>query len=285
MLIILTNYRMAFSLQIREGSGVPYVFRSYRRTSQSPGSLETNSDTQDYFTVDEVAKAITSPPIFFKPFELKKAGYIDGSLSIRNPAMEVFREITTLQRRGKFAVDMLLSLGTPDHRSSWTDVLWKLGLSSIDHRILKAVSTSPGRVHDEMLKLNQSSKLFQYRRFEVPDIFKDGRKRKHVLKQIEDATEKYLADEKVTKELKTLANSLVQKRRARAVTSPWEGFALGTRYVCHLKPCPKERVEFRDRDEFLDHLQADHDYPSPDLSKLGEIEDELDQGRVDNCNE
>jgi hypothetical protein len=273
---------------MRNGTGSPYLFRSYDHQGTSVSPFERNPGDADDFTIAEVAKAISAPPVF-KPIELKEGRYLDGSRSLRNPTWEVFNEIATLPSRGKVAVDLLLSLGTGDKRVIVTDIIWKLGLWSADKALLKSSKSSKpsDSVHERMLKLEKDEQ-FLYRRLTVPKIpggyfFEEsGRKRRNLLKEIEKVTEEYLRNKDVQEILCECANILVQRRRARAETSRWEAFAMGTRYRCMetKTKCFKKETRFLDREELLDHLVKDHNLPPPDPISFQRIEDLLDRGRV-----
>jgi len=241
---------------MRNGTGSPYLFRSYDHQGTSVSPFERNPGDADDFTIAEVAKAISAPPVF-KPIELKEGRYLDGR--------------------------------TGDKRVIVTDIIWKLGLWSADKALLKSSKSSKpsDSVHERMLQLEKDEQ-FLYRRLTVPKIpggyfFEEsGRKRRNLLKEIEKVTEEYLRNKDVQEILCECANILVQRRRARAETSRWEAFAMGTRYRCMetKTKCFKKETRFLDREELLDHLVKDHNLPPPDPISFQRIEDLLDQGRV-----
>jgi len=69
----------------------------------------------------------------------------------RNPSYQVWREITSLQRKGKRCVDFVLSLGTDEHHRAVTDLYLGSALLLTDHKI-KAKATSSKWVHRKMEK-------------------------------------------------------------------------------------------------------------------------------------
>ncbi|KAK4219955.1 patatin-like phospholipase-domain-containing protein [Rhypophila decipiens] len=320
---------------------VPYAFCSYKEedTDEDEGEAQmdqptntraqsrtrtnttTGSDTS-VVSIPEVAKAITTPSSsLFKPFRLGSGKFVDGSKQIRDPTLEVIKEISSLlvqsdddddtddedelsptaipaqvgdqvkgpQKKQNPPIDILLSLGTDEHRAWFYE---KLRRPASENNI------SPTTSWREEIRQQEGLSYRKYHRFEVPDI-KLGLRKKYFLSQIEEATEEYLSDMEVKKSIWRYAEFLVDRRRARAQTSRWETFALGVKYFCHhatlsngdddngrgVAGCNSLRATtgFETRGDFYEHLEKRHN-----LSKLVggnevDIGAELGKGRRFGC--
>ena len=160
----------------------------------------------------------------------------------------------------ELAIDLLLSLGTDEHTAWFYERLRK-------HETRPDVSGQKGRT------------LKDYHRFEVPDI-KLGLRKKYVLQEIEETTEKWL--ESQVDKIREYAEMLVQHRRARAATTRWDQFALGVKYYCYHPACQARNLCLESRGKFYDHIEAKHGFRK-DSSGNVDIEAQLDQGRRFGC--
>jgi len=251
----------------------PHAFCTY---------AEEESDPEQLISIPEVAKAITTPSRYsFKPFKLGSGQFVDGSKQIRDPTLEVLKEITSLLDESEPPIDLLLSLGTDEHHAWFYEKLRSLTLqqnsaASSAAKEKWAIGEEEGRSYNH------------YHRLEVPGIRLGWRKR-FFLRQIEEATEEWLARPEQKREITRYAQMLVERRRARAATARWETFALGVRYVCFHEKCvkkgdqPGENRVFTGRGDFFDHLDRRHSLMRMAAKGVVEVEGELDKGRRFGC--
>ena len=240
----------------------PYAFATYKEEHQSDKLV----------SIPEVAKAITTPwSPAFKPFKLGSGQFVDGSKQIRDPTLEVLKELTALlSEPGEPPIDMLLSLGTDEHHAWFYEKLRKPSASP---------TPSPSQV--DITK--EEGKSYQhYHRFEVTNI-KLGLRKKYFLREIEEATEKWLAADEQKELIRLYAEMLVERRRARANTPRWETFALGVRYYCFHEGCKSAHKAFDSRGDFHEHLDRRHRLSKEAAKNTLDIERELDKGRRFGC--
>jgi hypothetical protein len=240
----------------------PHAFCSYE---ENDASLEQGSD--NLISIPEVAKAITAPwQSPFKPFKLGSGHFVDGSGQIRDPTIEVLKEITVLLENGSGgdgepAIDLLLSLGTDEHH------VWF-------YEKLRGEKHGKPAAENEMSQ--QDCHVKEYHRFQVPDI-RLGLRRKCFLAEIEQATESWLQSQKA--QITKVAEVLVRRRLERSRTTRWETFALETRYRCFHKECRESVQVYEDRGTFFDHLDKSHKLSRMAARKEADIEEELDKGQ------
>ncbi|KAK4229386.1 patatin-like phospholipase-domain-containing protein [Podospora fimiseda] len=245
----------------------PYAFCTYKEEDANPSLV----------SIPEVAKAITTPSSYsFKPFKLGSGQFVDGSKEIRDPTLEVLKEISALlDNTQQPSVDLLLSLGTDEHHTWFYE------------KIIFRSSTRPHRssfAASQQSVLSEEGKSYnQYHRFEVPGI-KLGLKRRYYLREIEEATKKWLEDDQQKVSIRRYAELLVDRRRERAETVRWETFALGVRYICQYEGCKDKDNKGRGwggRGDFYDHLERRHDLMKrAERGKVRDVEEELDAGRT-----
>jgi len=225
------------------------------------------------FPIWQVARATSAGPLYFSPLERDGNKYVDGSISIVNPSWEAFNEVKTRRREDK-RVALLLSIGVDNKPPSKIKVLrfapWN------------ANCPSASTVHGLMQRLVDEDRSFQYRRLSVeqktsllPAI------KKNSMKTVRRSVHEYLSSPAVSESLRDCAKTLVDIRRARAETTQWEGFATGSRYRCTAQnACSKEKIQYLDRADLLDHLMREHNIPPPDIAHRREVEDLIDGGRI-----
>ncbi|KAH8894702.1 FabD/lysophospholipase-like protein [Thozetella sp. PMI_491] len=244
---------LAWCTEVETHERRPYAFCSY----------EERDANERLASISEVSKAITTPSSSFKPFKLGSGQFVDGSKQIRDPTLETIKEITALlDVSGEPAIELLLSLGTDEYITWFHKRLWT-------HNTRPDVSSEKGR------------SLRDYHRFEVPDI-KLGQRKKYFLREIEEATEKWLKGQ--SEQVKQQAKMLVQHRRFRAETTRWEMFGLGVRYYCFYEDCKAKDRTFDSRGKFYDHLERRHQLRKEAASDIN-VEDQLDKGRRFGCAE
>jgi hypothetical protein len=145
----------------------PYAFCTYKE--------EDNNNPDQLISIPEVAKAITTPSSnSFKPFKLGTGQFVDGSKQIRDPTLEVLKEITALLDEDDAApapIDLLLSLGTDEHHAWFYEKL----------RAFIPTSSSPAAAKDDdrhAIGAQEGRSYQHYHRFEVP-VIKLSRKKKY----------------------------------------------------------------------------------------------------------
>lgn len=278
---ILPSSRLAWCTEIETRK--PYAFCSYEDYESADRAI----------SIPEVAKAITTPSsASFKPFKLGSAHFVDGSKQIRDPTLEVLKEISGLLESDDPAIGLVLSLGTDEHHSWIYEILRKASQSQSSRAAAASASSSfssssssSSAAMDPEVSKEKGRSYEDYHRFEVPDI-RLGFRRKFFLREIEDFTEKWLAEGNNLTNVRRYAEFLVESRRTRAGTHSWETFALGARYRCFHDKCPQKDVVFDSRGKFFKHLDRKHGLSDreEDGGKAGKdrkayIEAELDKGR------
>ncbi|KAK0708224.1 patatin-like phospholipase-domain-containing protein [Lasiosphaeris hirsuta] len=250
----------------------PYAFCTYKEEDElpSPSSASAGSSSRKLVSIPEVAKAITTPSSSsFKPFKLGSGQFVDGSKLIRDPTLEVLKEITALlSGPGEPPIDLVLSLGTDEHQAWFYEKL----------RRPKPEAASSRPSSREELDREEGKSYMHYHRFEMKDI-RLGFRSKYFLKEIEEATEKWLATDTQQKHIHQYAEMLVERRRARASTARWETFALGVRYYCFHDECKSVDRVFGSRGDFYEHLDRKHRLMREAAKNMLDTEKELDKGR------
>jgi hypothetical protein len=243
----------------------PYAFCTY---------AEEESDSGHLISIPEVAKAITTPSRYsFKPFKLGAGQFVDGSKQIRDPTLEVLKEITSLLDETDPSIDLLLSLGTDEHHAWFYEKLRSFTTP-------QPASTTPAQAK-EAINSEKDHSYNHYHRFEVPGI-KLGWRKKFFITEIEEVTEKWLSSPAQKANIAEYARMLVERRRARAATAQWETFALGVRYFCFHEGCAMKESQqvYTGRGSFFDHLDRRHELGRRAARCLvGDVEEELDKGR------
>jgi hypothetical protein len=249
----------------------PYAFCTY---------AEEESDPEQLISIPEVAKAITTPSRYsFKPFKLGSGQFVDGSKQIRDPTLEVLKEITSLLDETEPPIDLILSLGTDEHHAWFYEKLRSFTSqypTATPDKDKWAIGEEEGRSYNH------------YHRFEVPGI-RLGWRKKFFLREIEEASEKWVSSPEQQARITQYARMLVERRRARAATARWETFALGVRYACFHEGCVMKRQAeeenrmFTGRGDFFDHLDRRHDLMKMAAKGTVDVEGELDKGRRFGC--
>ncbi|KAK4105202.1 hypothetical protein N658DRAFT_491647 [Parathielavia hyrcaniae] len=270
----------------------PYAFCTYAEDDEDPDQL---------ISIPEVAKAITTPSRYsFKPFKLGSGQFVDGSKQIRDPTLEVLKEISSLLDESEPAIDLLLSLGTDEHqawfyerlRSFTTPTTTTTSPEQQSATEKEADNNNNMKNKKEAITAEQGRSYNHYHRFEVPSI-KLGWRKKFFLSEIEEATSTWLAQPEQKARIAQYATMLVERRRARAATARWETFALGVRYACFHEACNNStggaageegmRKVFSGRGDFFDHLDRRHELGRLAARGLVDVEAELDRGRRFGC--
>ncbi|KAL8950721.1 MAG: hypothetical protein Q9222_003257 [Ikaeria aurantiellina] len=265
---------------LSEKVSAPYVFRSYvhspRRTLQ-PLLYPRNPGDESEFEIWEVAKATSAAPSYFKSTQLYKYRYSDAAVNINNPSLEVYQEVSLLNKFHE-SIELLLSLGTGNAPGN---------TSKSKHALQRELNDISDVVHHKIIDASKQE-AFIYHRFDVQGGLQDVRLDEWkplssgdiTLARIERATYRYLDAKDIREEIRQCAATLVNARLQRAQTMRWESYATGARYKCPIPGCPNQSSRFQNRNDLMDHLQIVHGKPPPDLINFREIESLLDQGRT-----
>ncbi len=261
----------------------PFLFRSYdqlRPLNPSIEGLERSPSRSDTFAIWQVARATSAAPSYFKPVRLNNNQYYDAAVDLNNPSWEVVKEVSLLTGGSFDAIDVLLSVGGGNARVDKPKS--KFGGGSLE----KDLADISDVVHNKVR--SESENLFKYYRLDVEDGLQDVRLNewkpkssgKTTLQRIREATARYLQKKEVNSQCQECAWDLVRRRTQRARTMRWECFATGTRYKCPKDDCPYPALRFPKRNDLMDHLRMQHNYPPPDAAHYQEIETLLDKGRT-----
>lgn len=243
----------------------------------------------------QAARATSAAPGYFEKIRIENVDYTDGGLGCNNPAKVAFTDIR--QVHGMRPPKLVLSIGTgakspcgaapmtkmqkfkQNVKRPWTHQLdlMKAFRSSIE------LATNSERTHRELAALiddirrNPLTATLHYFRFNVPGIVdmdldewlprSNGSETKARLRS---ATEDYLQDARVWKELVECAIRLVEYRRERSATERWEQFATDTLYNCPSKcnlrrmppECPLSGLCLKSRAELRRHAFEMHGFVS-----------------------
>jgi predicted acylesterase/phospholipase RssA len=274
--------------------------RSTRRTTRSSTGRSRDTPAGDYstarrnrnvnygnaqaFQIWEVARAATAAPFYFEPLRIDTPGlsgdhllFTDGGFNYtNNPTIEGTREIEDLY--GSNSIGIVVSVGTArkDVPTNGGGIIGKMkGIAN--------TAANPEPVHSDMLEKSRKEKFHYCRlndldRLNVDlDEWKPRRKLftnqsgQKTLADIKAAFADWAMEVKTVQMLKTCAEELVVRRRARTEdAAKWERYAIGAQFRCQFKGC--EREDFVSRSEFESHLRMDHHMPQAEL-----------QGEADSC--
>jgi hypothetical protein len=278
---------------MKNGSGTPYIFRSYNLPNKGIDPLSRNPGEGSNFSVCDVAHATSAAPYHFKPPKRRNSKsategvdevFTDGSFWVNNPSWEVLNEVLTMNDRSEEAIGLFCSLGTGETVNHKQEPFWK-SLWSPEKSLLKALGSQSDEIHQQFVR---NSGVPEYRRFSVKaglenialDEWKPKRDGSKTLNEIRDATREYLQQEKVMIKLQECARTLVDRRRLRAKTGRWEEFALDIGYKCNRRDCSRGGELLQKRTELMRHLRKEHNMLPPDMNNFEEIQHFLDLSRV-----
>lgn len=229
---------------------------------------DINYGNAQAFQIWEVARAATAAPFYFEPLKIKTPGstahllFTDGGFSYtNNPTREGTQEIEDVY--GSNSIGVVVSVGTArrDKPSQGK------GIRRVVEGIVN-MAADPEKIHNEME--TKSEGHFEYYRLNDRDALNiklDEWEPKEKLwtkgsgsrtmGNIEAAFNRWAGQIETVRMLGDCAHELVTRRRARATDqAKWERYAIGAQFRCDIKEC--EREDFINRQEFKNHLQADH---------------------------
>ena len=268
----------------------PYRFRTYGtpppQQAASKGAKATHNSRgygpPSRLPLWQVARATSAAPKYFAPIEIqgyKKVHlFKDGGFGCSNPTREIYNDV--VHKHGERGIGPFVSIGTGEtvlrhkrQRNHIRDTILNI-------RIATKLPARTIKVHEEMESLSRRDNFeFPYFRFdggeELGDIALDewkSHKRDRLgklmgskspqqgqktLERISGTIDRYLADERVKRELGELAKSLVETRRLKVRdASGWDRYASFSCYRCRFQKCENPRL--KTADDFRDHLERRH---------------------------
>ena len=182
--------------------------------------------------------------------------YPNAKYFYSNPSRTVLTEVSSCCKHkllGDGGID-LLSIGAGIHEP----------VKARDDELQFRMSKQAQLVHNELAGKPRKFHLNNYCRMDPVDPNLDNigvnefRSNRWILRQMEEATKRYLQNEKTAQQLHDFATALVDKRRLRAETLQWERWALGIIYRCPLVKCTGWNERFEDRGGLWAHLCGTH---------------------------
>lgn len=264
----------------------PCLFRSYEPLSSNDTPL----------SLAQVVQATVTVSSYFDPVRIGGSRFVDATTTLNNPSLAVLTEVKTLHidiEQHIQPIHLFLSLGCGSKQNEAT--IMPCGYKAWDIRqaddgLDKHIDAISDLVHQRMVDEGQYAD-FEYFRFDVRrrrgDVTSQPQKTKrnnhYTLEKLRKITEAYLREVPVYEELESLARTLVERRRQRAQTQRWEGYAFGTRYRCTVHPCSHESSNgrpFPSENALLDHFERDHDMAPISPKNEIFIRGLLDKGRT-----
>lgn len=258
----------------------PYIFRSYDHWGANPRLInERNPGVAHGIPIWEAARATTAAPFYFDPIKISNRKFGDGGFGTNNPAEEMFNEVSGMNGSDAKSIALLLSIGTgkiPISRFEKGLLRKYLGYINAARRL-----ASDSEAPHQRLEGHKQIWDLPYFRFNVPEglgldkikldeWITPGRFRKcqeSTLGKIARVTEKYCEQEEVRKQLKKVAEILVNHRKEREKSDLWGMVSRGVQYRCTYKKCHRSQ-ELRPRREDLEiHLRVEHKVKDNDLQK------------------
>lgn len=294
---MMTCRTIALCLQKENGLSMPYMFRSYEPRHRTPGLMDRNLTNPTATTVVKTIRAISASR-YWQPDLKFERSFMDGSILVNNPSLEIQNEVSGNHECGEDTIDFLLSVGSGDlqntQRGSWVS-----SLRPSKKRMFRLMSQQSEHIHSQMEKLSDEGEAFEYRRLGIqadPALFSSNLSKMSIKAksrmQSEDiisllkrsdsirvATEKYLSATQTRIELMHCARHLVKRRRERAQDPCWDAFA-HIAYKCQEAHCEFGDTLREGRGQFMNHLIKEHHVKPPDLKHHREMQRKLDAGQV-----
>lgn len=198
----------------------PYLFRSYDQNDAEINYDKSHTSTASIPTW-QVARALIATPAFFSPFAIGNCEFSGSPKEFRNGLLPVFHEVTRQVKESSKTFTLFISIGSGSFHPPKIETD---GLSSAKRTFWEPMSSN--------VKIR--GKDYTYHRFNPVDRlsyikYDEWKKIKGVagnatIDRISHETETYLADPLVRDNLRELAMSLVQKRRARSAKRNMERY-------------------------------------------------------------
>lgn len=188
---------------------IPYLFRSYDHLDARSEDNKTHTPTGSLPTW-QVARALLAAPGYFSPIKIGDHEFSGHSKELRNPSLPVLQEVTQMLDCKLDTYTLLVSIGSgsfrapkSDNKESLPDT-WQMGDTSTNVKL-----KGKGYTYH---RLNPGSMLNNVKYDEWKKI--KGAVGNATIDRITYETETYLEDPSVRENLRAIALSLVQKRRA-----------------------------------------------------------------------
>ena len=219
----------------------PYVFRTYKQTSQ--GLRNAESDTSQTSVVD-VCRASLADPAYFDSVRIShlEGSFRDACVSDINPGLEAYNEVATLHASHGARVQCLLSIGS----------------GTSEHELLTKSHRNSAHGQERDLKDIACREDFHYRRLEYSRVQDDSYvTASELFESVAEKAEIYCEREDVRSSLRRWAKRLVSYRRRRAQTVEWDQFA-GLTTPCPLCGASEQQGKSFDRAALLYHGRRKH---------------------------
>ena len=264
--------RIVVAVRENSASNNPYLFRTYNHETQK--EYVFNLGLADNVRIEDVARATTAAPTYFKPKVINGRKYIDGGFcsNANNPSLHAYNEVLLMHGNNADAVELLVSIGTGKLRKGTPfprdEGLCSYYMANINYAIHAATESESKHLHMQQL---MTARQRDYERFNVEGGLEDiklgdwkvisqrsSAPLNVTLTTIERATKAYCDRDDVQRRLRNTAEKLVRNRQSRSATAEWEFIATGFRYHCTVDQCLRSSDRY-DREEVLrEHLATHH---------------------------
>lgn len=222
----------------KDGDQSTYIFRSYDHTDGDIMTIK-NPGPADEHAIWMVARATSAAPTYFDPIEIDGELYSDGGMGYNNPVTLVLDEVLSKSSTVgpclmTKVLDLLLSIGTGQKPSKKSKVerklplvkrlVSKLHLVSVLNR-LKIEATDVDKDHSAIQRTAVQTEFKGYFRWtggetvgglDLDEWLQERIGKKPATKKfIEDAIDHYMDDSEIKSQLKSAAQIMVDRRRAR----------------------------------------------------------------------
>jgi hypothetical protein len=264
--------RIVVAVRENSASDNAYLFRTYNHETQK--EYVFNLGPADNVRIEDVVRATTAAPTYFKPKVINGRKYIDGGFcsNANNPSLEAYNEVLLIHGNNPDAVELLVSIGTGKLRRG-TPFPHDKGLWSYYKAQINCAIHAATESENKHLQMQQfmTTRQRDYERFNVEGGLEDiklgdwkiisqrnAAPLNVTLKAIEQATKAYCDRGDVQRRLRSTAEKLVRNRQSRSTTAEWEFIATGFRYHCTVDQCLRT-ADRHDREEALrEHLTTHH---------------------------
>ena len=233
----------------------------------------------------KVCRATSAAPMYFRPQVIDGKIYTDGADGLNNPTEQAIGEVREIHGH---VIEVVASFGTGQRepRSQRQERFmdrWHIrrqvkrfeGWFQTGKRKITDCEETHERIRDYVTHHANMPGVFRYFRFNVEKglgKMKLDECKPTTIATIRKCVEAELQKEEVQRQLRALAQQLVDERRDRINHFPgqWERFACGTSYECNVKDCGiddgprRERTSTKTRDEMKVHIQDEHSLDEDD---------------------
>jgi hypothetical protein len=199
---------------VRSSSGGPFLFRSYDQQDVKYDNNILRTPTGNLPTW-QVARALLAAPRYFPPLEIASREFSGSSREVHNPSLLVFREVMRRveKKQPSDKYTLFVSIGSGSYRGPKSNLESPSEMSFLGDT--KSTSVSLRGKNYTYHRLNPGNGLSNIK-FDEWKKTTRGSVENATIEHISHVTDIYLADPLVRENLRAIAMTLVQKRRARA---------------------------------------------------------------------